>query len=713
MSEERRFVTLVMLGAMALSSCGGEDKGGTAAPGPVGPAGAGQGSSGTLERLLDRARMAGAAGGAGGMATSGPGSGGAVGTGMAGGTAGTSAMPSDPTWTVFVYGHADHNLSASLFADLVEMVGARFDGNKINLIVLADWDARRRIPDDGRNFPTGSFWYRVDGAGDLAVIESGPELDLDDPRVVASAVQRVVQRFPADRYGIVFWNHGGGWDGGFGGDGQDGARATPAGIGIEDLAAGLRQGLAAAGRNGGRPLDFLAFDTCLLGGVETMAAFADLAQVFIAAAELDYGNGWDYRATLTWLGRNRRATAREFAAAEVAAWDAHHADQGPDDRLLRSHVALDLAETGALAAAVTELGAAARGAPAALSRAMLESVPQYMSQIAEPAPSALRDIGQVLRQLAARGGSLQGPAAAALQVLSRAIIASSKGRYRAGQDGVNGLAAPALEIESAALQRYPARAATWERLTGWGALMSHLQRVADLTEPAIQGDVTVPANPSPGNLPRVDFTLADPDAAWAQSYLLQISGARTNQFPILGTLYARFLGPGSYRLSWTGAQYSLRASPRNLAVTANPWIFASTPAGIELPILAVPGVLQFAWGEELPCQVLVDRATGLGSTVVVQEGQGSTALPLEYFARVDRDTLFVPVFDVLDAGAGTVGRRKHELGMRLSAVNYRLQFEAAQASAGDYVILLQVMDVWGNSGFAAYPVALAAPIPRQ
>ncbi len=43
-------------------------------------------------------------------------------------------------WTIFVYGHADHNLSSSLEADINEMSQATF-GSNINVIVMADFDA--------------------------------------------------------------------------------------------------------------------------------------------------------------------------------------------------------------------------------------------------------------------------------------------------------------------------------------------------------------------------------------------------------------------------------------------------------------------------------------------------------------------------------------------------------------------------------------------
>ena len=53
-------------------------------------------------------------------------------------------------------------------------------------------------------------------------------------------------------------------------------------------------GVTAANLPGRPQLEFFSYDTCLLGSPEVAAPLADLARVFIANAELDYADGWDY-----------------------------------------------------------------------------------------------------------------------------------------------------------------------------------------------------------------------------------------------------------------------------------------------------------------------------------------------------------------------------------------------------------------------------------
>ena len=109
---------------------------------------------------------------------------------------------SDPTWTVFIYGHADHNLSASLVNDMAEMSKARLSDN-FQLVVMADWDSSQ-MSAEGDNYPSGTEWYRVAGNGKPPeLLESEGEQNLDDPAVLQASIEKAFTKFPADRYGLI------------------------------------------------------------------------------------------------------------------------------------------------------------------------------------------------------------------------------------------------------------------------------------------------------------------------------------------------------------------------------------------------------------------------------------------------------------------------------------------------------------------------------
>ena len=104
---------------------------------------------------------------------------------------------------------------------------------------------------------------------------------------LAAFVELGLTQFPADRYALSIWDHGGGWTG-IGPDETDGHDV----LDLADITSGLEQGLAAAGVE---RLDLLGFDACLMATYEVASALAPYADHLLASEELEPGHGWDYR----------------------------------------------------------------------------------------------------------------------------------------------------------------------------------------------------------------------------------------------------------------------------------------------------------------------------------------------------------------------------------------------------------------------------------
>jgi hypothetical protein len=617
----------------------------------------------------------------------------------------------DPnSWTIMVYGHGDHSLSASLLTDMQEMAAANL-GTQVRVLVLADWDARRTIPGDTKKFPSGYFLYLLDGnQQNPTLVDSGPELNLDDPAALSATTSFVVKNYPAARYGVVLWDHGGAWKGGFGGDTQDGT-AVGSPMSAEAVAGAIRQGLAAAGVGGERPLEFVAFDTCLMAGVETAAPFANLAKAFIGDAEIDYGDGWDYTASLTWLAANPSSTAQGFASQEVAVWDAHHATKGPNDRLLRSHVALDLTKfVGFSTTAKAFADAVKNGQAASFSRAAFASVPAYEQNIQSPAPTAIRDVGQLLRGVTT--GPLAATSTAMIQSLEGMRLGISRGSYRAGQDGLHGQVAPALVLNPAELALYSTRAKTWNDSSSWGGMLDVVRAAADSTAPTLVNPVvTVPPSPGPGNYPHVDFTLQAPDVMFTEGTLVQYHPTVPDVAVLLGYLAAAYVNPGDYRFSWPGRQWVIPTTTGSIPLTLSPWVVASTSNGLEIPLFEVKGVLSFSWGEKVPCSLLVDATTLVATAVVVGEGTVASVRPLAFIRSLDPGLVaFFPRISMLDLVTGQPLEVESSNGVYLPASG-TIQIGSVAALAGEYALLLGTYDHWSNVGYEAFPITLTAPIP--
>ncbi|MGN0405070.1 MAG: clostripain-related cysteine peptidase [Bariatricus sp.] len=95
---------------------------------------------------------------------------------------------------------------------------------------------------------------------------------------------------PADRYGIILWDHGGGTLGGFG---IDEMFPSDGSMMISDL--------QKAFRDGGTEFEFIGFDACLMGTLELAYALSPYGQYLIASEETSRSTGWEYTGWLNAL----------------------------------------------------------------------------------------------------------------------------------------------------------------------------------------------------------------------------------------------------------------------------------------------------------------------------------------------------------------------------------------------------------------------------
>jgi hypothetical protein len=124
--------------------------------------------------------------------------------------------------------------------------------------------------------------------------EQLPEGSIADALTLANFVGYAIETCPADRYGLVFWDHGSSVPIGFGFD----ELREPRSINAQDIARGLDAGM------NGEKLCFIGFDTCLMATAETAALCAPYADYLIASEELEPNAGWNYAPLMKMLTRD-------------------------------------------------------------------------------------------------------------------------------------------------------------------------------------------------------------------------------------------------------------------------------------------------------------------------------------------------------------------------------------------------------------------------
>ena len=193
------------------------------------------------------------------------------------------------TLLVYMCGADLESRSAMATRDLLEMTKAEIS-DKVNVIVYTGGAKQWQ---NNIISPSVNQIYQVKSGG-LSVLEKNAGTGaMTDPNTLASFIRYGAKNFPADRYALILWDHGGGSLSGYGYD-EKNARS-----GAMSLAS-LDKALAA----GDLYYDFIGFDACLMATVENATMLTKYADYMIASEETEPGIGWYYTDWLTSLSRN-------------------------------------------------------------------------------------------------------------------------------------------------------------------------------------------------------------------------------------------------------------------------------------------------------------------------------------------------------------------------------------------------------------------------
>lgn len=226
--------------------------------------------------------------------------------------------PAETQRTVIVYLAGDNNLSGEVDSKISALAEGfkNVDAERNRLAVFADY--RTDMPK--------LIEITRDGPID---IETYPSLDSADPENLKSVIAGIVQRYPADSYGLICFSHASGWL-------PQGALSDPTGYGTDSSAESspatiLQDGsdemtladFAGAIRlSGGQKYDFIALEACYMAGIEVAYELKDAADGLIASSAEILSPGFEntYREALYLLFEDEPDIAG-FAKAYFDHWD--------------------------------------------------------------------------------------------------------------------------------------------------------------------------------------------------------------------------------------------------------------------------------------------------------------------------------------------------------------------------------------------------------
>lgn len=221
-------------------------------------------------------------------------------------------------YTIMVYMNGS-DLESEIGAateDLIEMLESGLRSQNANIVILTGGAKQWQndvIPND-----ECALWYIEDGR--LFEIKRIGLQNMGDPDTLADFITFAMGDFPADKYGLVLWDHGGGAIAGYGHDekfdyNHEGSLTLP-----EMDYAFKKAGLS------DQKLEWMGFDACLMATVEMAAIASQYARYLVASEDLEPGDGWDYK-FLSLLNRNPQASGyvlgREIVDTFMAFYGPH------------------------------------------------------------------------------------------------------------------------------------------------------------------------------------------------------------------------------------------------------------------------------------------------------------------------------------------------------------------------------------------------------
>ena len=252
-------------------------------------------------------------------------------------------------WTVMVYMAGDNNLDGAALRDIEEM--ARVGSTKdVNVLVQLD-----RLEDK----KSRRFLITKGGGYERDCLEIFGETNTGDPKVLEDFLTWSTERYPAERYCLILWNHGSGW--------WEEARSRAAAskspsarslrtrsraslfhhstnatghsthrsICYDDHSGGdaldnseLKNVLARACTAIGKKIDILGMDACLMTMVEIAWQLRGSVEILVGSEIEEPNDGWPYTGILSFLTAKPKSKTHIIAKEVVKQYVASYKDQG-------------------------------------------------------------------------------------------------------------------------------------------------------------------------------------------------------------------------------------------------------------------------------------------------------------------------------------------------------------------------------------------------
>ena len=177
------------------------------------------------------------------------------------------------TLMIYMCGSDLESKGGSAIKDLKEMIKADINTEEVNVLIMAG-GTKRWMNDFS---PNETSIYRMKKNGPV-LVQSNPSMNMGDAETLTHLLEFGYNEYPAQKYALILWDHGGGplkgvcWD----------ITVKNDNLSMEELENAL---LNSPFRY--EDLEWLGFDACLMSSVEVAACIAPYAHYMVASQETE------------------------------------------------------------------------------------------------------------------------------------------------------------------------------------------------------------------------------------------------------------------------------------------------------------------------------------------------------------------------------------------------------------------------------------------
>ncbi len=332
-------------------------------------------------------------------------------------------MGDSGTWTIFVYlcgTDLESSGQGSASSDIEQMLAAEGSDN-VKFVIqtggTSKWTNEQLSADKSERYVVQN--------GDMKLIESNELSNMGDSATLSSFLKWGVEKYPAEKMGVIFWDHGGG---------------SISGACVDELNEGdtltlseMNKAFSEVYEGMTDQFEFIGFDCCLMGTAETANVLATYARYFFGSQECEPGSGWDYTTYGTYLAKNNTVNGGELGKV-IADSFYKECEQGGEENTCTLTI-VDLSKFDAFASAFNDFSKAlyeksgdsfagiVRGVTAADNFGGNNKSEGYTNMV---------DVGGILSNCASISDS-----SAALSALKDCIVYNKNGANHSGASGLS------------------------------------------------------------------------------------------------------------------------------------------------------------------------------------------------------------------------------------------------------------------------------------